>query len=97
MMFMAFWGEERVPDGVSAHESASGFLRHCAFWRPSAIGAGYFGVHIHGGGFLGFLEPHGAIHHFLEPVTRAPSQPMHTERMKQKPPTVSSPRSPIIG
>ena len=69
MMFMAFWGEERVPDGVSAHESGKWILTPLCVLALGAVGAGYFGVHIHGGGFLGFLEPHGAIHHFLEPVT----------------------------
>ncbi|NOX59562.1 MAG: NADH-quinone oxidoreductase subunit L, partial [Planctomycetes bacterium] len=69
MIFLAFWGEERLPEGVVAHESGGWILLPLGILAVGAIGAGYFGVHIKGGGFLGFLEPHGALHTFLEPVT----------------------------
>ncbi len=68
MVFLAFWGEERVPDGVHAHEAGGWILVPLCVLAAGAVGAGYVGVHTQAGGFLGVLEPHGALHHFLEPV-----------------------------
>ena len=69
MVFLAFWGETRVPQGVHAHESGKWMLAPLVLLSIGAIGAGYLGVHVQSGGFAGALEPHGAFHHFLEPVT----------------------------
>ena len=78
MIFLAFWGEQRVPEGVSAHESGKWMLVPLCVLALGAVFAGYAGVHVHGGGFLGFLEPEGAFHRFLEPVA-APFAVMHVE------------------
>ena len=68
MVFLAFGGEQRVPEGVHAHESGPWMLVSLVLLSIGAIGAGYVGVTVHGGGFLGFLEPHGSFHEFLGPV-----------------------------
>ncbi|HPF38260.1 MAG TPA: NADH-quinone oxidoreductase subunit L [Phycisphaerae bacterium] len=70
MVAMAFWGQERMAPGVEhAHEGGAWMNFPLIFLAVGAIGAGYFGVHmVSGGGFLGVFEPHGAFHHFLEPV-----------------------------
>jgi len=56
MVFVAFFGDERVPEGVHAHESGRWMLVPLFILAIGAIGAGYLGV----GG-----KP---FHHFLEPV-----------------------------
>ncbi len=69
MVFMAFAGKERIPEGVHAHESGRWMLTPLVLLAIGAIGAGYFGVHkVQSGGFAGIIEPHGGFHHFLEPV-----------------------------
>jgi NADH-quinone oxidoreductase subunit L len=70
MIFLAFWGNERVPEGVEAHESGPWILVPLVVLAIGAVFAGFFGVHVEGGGFLGFLEPGGALHRFLEPVVQ---------------------------
>ncbi|MCB9851255.1 MAG: NADH-quinone oxidoreductase subunit L [Phycisphaerales bacterium] len=82
MMFLAFWGEERVPEGVHAHESGRWILVPLCVLALGAAFAGYVGVHVESGGFLGFLQPdedmahpQTAIHHFLSEVTA----PFHVE------------------
>ncbi len=68
MIFLAFWGDERIPPGVHAHEAAHWMTRPLMLLAFGAVTAGYLGVHLEAGGFLGFIAPHGAFHHFLEPV-----------------------------
>ncbi len=76
MVFLAFFGQERVPDGVVAHESGKWMLVPLLVLAIGACGAGYVGVHVESGGFVGFLAPEeGApgpattpLHKFLQPV-----------------------------
>ena len=77
MMFLAFWGEERIPDGVEAHESGKWMLLPLCVLAIGAAGAGFFGVHVEAGGFLGFLAPEAggahaqtAFHHMLQSVVQ---------------------------
>ncbi len=56
MMFRAFWGPERIPDGVHAHESGKWMLVPLAVLAVGAVGAGYFNY------------PTEHIGHFLDPV-----------------------------
>jgi len=56
MVFLAFYGTERVPEGVHPHESGKWMLVPLCILAIGAFGAGYLGV----GG-----QP---FHHFLEPV-----------------------------
>jgi len=83
MVFLAFWGEQRVPEGVHAHESGPWMLVPLVLLAVGAIGAGYVGVSLHAGGFAGFIEPHGVFHEFLAPVTApfhaAVSSSVHSE------------------
>ena len=58
MVFLAFFGEERVPEGVHAHESGAWMLLPLVILSVGAIGAGYLGTGLTGRTF----------HHFLEPV-----------------------------
>lgn len=69
MVFRAFHGVTRVPEGIHAHESGGWILVPLVLLSVGAIFAGYAGVSIHTGGFVGIFEPHGWFHHFLEPVT----------------------------
>ena len=68
MVFRAFSGEQRVPEGVHAHESGKWMLVSLGILALGAVFAGYFGVTLRAGGFVGVFEPHGAFHHYLEPV-----------------------------
>ncbi len=68
MVFRAFHGVTRVPEGVHAHESGGWMLVPLVVLAIGAIFAGYAGVTMHPGGFVGLFEPHGWFHHFLEPV-----------------------------
>jgi NADH-quinone oxidoreductase subunit L len=81
MIFLAFFGPERVPEGVSAHESGRWIQLPLVVLAVGALSAGYLGVHVESGGFLGFLAPEEnmaapqtAIHGFLKDVTH----PFHT-------------------
>ena len=56
MVFLAFFGDERIPEGVHAHESGRWMLLPLIVLSVGAIGAGYLGV---------AGQP---FHHFLEPV-----------------------------
>jgi len=56
MVFLAFFGEEKVPEGVHAHESGVWMLVPLVVLAIGAVGAGFLGT----GG-----KP---FHHFLEPV-----------------------------
>ena len=58
MVTMAFFGEEKVPAGVHAHESGGWMIFPLLVLSVGAIGAGYLGIEATGKGF----------HHFLEPV-----------------------------
>jgi NADH-quinone oxidoreductase subunit L len=69
MVFLAFWGDRRVPEGVHPHESGRWMLVPLVLLSIGAIGAGYVGVHFERGGFAGFLAPDGVFQRFLEPVT----------------------------
>ncbi len=72
MIYIAFHGEEKLPHGVEhAHESGPWMTIPLVLLAVGAIFAGYVGVTFHGGGFLGFIEPHGGWHHFLAPVFAA--------------------------
>ena len=69
MIFMAFFGRERLPAGVEhAHENGWWMCLPLVFLASGAVFAGYAGVTTGHGGFLGVFEPHGAFHHFLSPV-----------------------------
>jgi NADH-quinone oxidoreductase subunit L len=57
MIFLAFFGPERVPEGVSAHESGRWIQLPLVVLAVGALSAGYLGVHVESGGFLGFLAP----------------------------------------
>jgi NADH-quinone oxidoreductase subunit L len=71
MVFMAFAGETRVPEGVHAHESGKWMVVPLVLLSIGAIGAGYTGVKVTDQGFLGFLKPHaGVMHTFLGPVVK---------------------------
>ena len=71
MVFLAFMGPEKTPPGAHAHESTAWMTIPLVLLSVGAIFAGYLGVRIAPGhGFLGFIEPHGAFHHFLEPVVQ---------------------------
>ncbi|MGD2108001.1 MAG: NADH-quinone oxidoreductase subunit L [Phycisphaerae bacterium] len=70
MVFLAFFGPERVPEGVHAHESGAWMLVPLVLLSVGAIGAGYVGVELTGRGF----------HHFLSPVfeqTFVANSPLH--------------------
>jgi NADH-quinone oxidoreductase subunit L len=54
MIFLAFFGPERVPEGVSAHESGRWIQLPLVVLAVGALSAGYLGVHVESGGFLGF-------------------------------------------
>ncbi len=68
MVFLAFNGPQRVPDGVHPHEAPAWMLVPLVALAIGAIGTGYLGVRVGHGGFLGVVEPHGAFHRFLAPV-----------------------------
>jgi NADH-quinone oxidoreductase subunit L len=68
MVFLAFAGPERFPAGVHPHESGRWMTVPLILLAIGAVGAGYLGVRIQAGGFMGFIEPHGAFHAFLAPV-----------------------------
>jgi NADH-quinone oxidoreductase subunit L len=57
MVFLAFFGPQRVPEGVHPHESGWWMLIPLVVLSIGAIGAGYFGVELTGRGFHRFLEP----------------------------------------
>jgi len=56
MVFLAFFNEEKIPEGVHPHESGGWMLLPLVILSIGAIGAGYLGV---------AGKP---FHHFLEPV-----------------------------
>jgi len=56
MVFLAFFGEQKVPEGVHPHESGVWMLVPLVVLSVGAVGAGYVGV---------AGKP---FHHFLEPV-----------------------------
>lgn len=58
MVFLAFAGPEKFPEGVHPHESGRWILLPLLILSVGAIGAGYLGVHVTGDWF----------HHFLAPV-----------------------------
>ncbi len=68
MVFLAFHGPVRIPEGVTPHESGPWMLVPMCILAVGALAAGYAGVRVHYAGFLNCLEPHGAFHRFLEPV-----------------------------
>jgi len=68
MVFLAFWGPRREPNGVHAHECGAWMQVAMILLAIGACGAGYFGVTAHSGGFAGFLEPEGIFHEYLAPV-----------------------------
>jgi NADH-quinone oxidoreductase subunit L len=68
MIFLAFHGPERIPDGVHAHESGGWMLVPLVFLAIGALGAGYVGVTHSSAGFAGLIEPHGEFHRVLDGV-----------------------------
>jgi len=68
MIYLAFHGVTRTPEGVHAHESGGWILVPLVVLALGAALAGYVGVHVQIGGFLGLFQPHGGFQHFLEPV-----------------------------
>ena len=69
MVFLAFHGPERIPDGVHVHESGAWMLFPLFVLAVGAIGAGYLGA-----------EGTGQFHAFLAPVfvdTFAQMNPVH--------------------
>lgn len=71
MVFLAFWGEKRVPAGVHPHESGPWMVIPLVLLAVGAVGAGYVGVTAKAGGFAGCVEPHGPFHQFLAPSVTA--------------------------
>ncbi|MFH1419367.1 MAG: NADH-quinone oxidoreductase subunit L [Planctomycetota bacterium] len=72
MIFLAFHGREKLPSGVEhAHESCRWMTVPLVILAVGAVLAGYVGVTVHGGGFVGIFEPHGGFHRFLAPVFSA--------------------------
>ena len=57
MVCLAFFGPERVPEGVHAHESGKWMLAPLGVLSIGAIFAGYLGVEMFGQGFHNFLGP----------------------------------------
>lgn len=57
MVFLAFCGPERVPEGCHPHESGGWMLLPLVVLSVGAIGAGYLGVHATGRPFHEFLSP----------------------------------------
>ncbi len=76
MVFLAFAGPERLPEGVHAHESGKWMLLPLVLLAIGTVGAGYLGVTIGHGGFAGMIQPHGKFHAFLAPVV----EPYHSAR-----------------
>lgn len=73
MIFMAFHGPKRLPRGVDhAHESGGWMAFPLVILALGAIFAGYAGVTIKTGGFLGIFEPHGRFHGFLGGMFASP-------------------------
>jgi NADH-quinone oxidoreductase subunit L len=69
MIFLAFHGKERLPKGVEhAHESGPWMAAPLVLLAIGAVFAGYAGVSLQGGGFLGVFQPHGRFHEFLKTV-----------------------------
>jgi NADH-quinone oxidoreductase subunit L len=68
MVFVAFCGQERLPEGMHPHESGRWMLVPMILLAIGAVFAGYAGVTIHAGGFAGFLGTHGPFQAFLAPV-----------------------------
>ncbi len=58
MVFVAFFGPQRVPEGAHPHECGNWMLVPLVVLAVGAVGAGYVGVEATGRGF----------HHFLAPV-----------------------------
>ncbi len=70
MVFLAFYGPQRVPEGVHPHESGKWMLVPLVILSIGAIGAGYVNIEATGRSF----------HHFLAPVfehTFAAASPAH--------------------
>ncbi len=67
MFFLCFGGRLRLPAeaGEHPHESPPVMLRPLYVLAAGAMFAGYVGVHLGGGGFLGFLAPHGYFHDYI--------------------------------
>jgi NADH-quinone oxidoreductase subunit L len=57
MVFLAFFGQERLPEGAHPHESGAWMLVPLFVLAAGAIGAGYLGTAVTGKAFHGFLEP----------------------------------------
>jgi NADH-quinone oxidoreductase subunit L len=57
MVFLAFYGRERVPEGVHPHESGPWMLVPLVILAVGAIAAGYVNIGLAGHGFRHFLEP----------------------------------------
>ena len=68
MIFLAFHGPRRVPEGAQPHEAGPWMLIPLAILAAGSFGAGYVGVTASPEGFLGLLNPGGAFHRFLRPV-----------------------------
>jgi len=71
MIFLAFHGVTKTPEGVHAHESGWWIRWPLCVLAAGALLAGFVGVYLHGGGFLGIFEPEGVLHRFLEPALPA--------------------------
>ncbi|MFQ5590841.1 MAG: NADH-quinone oxidoreductase subunit L [Phycisphaerae bacterium] len=57
MVFLAFFGPQRVPEGVHPHESGGWMLAPLFILSVGAVFAGYLGVDATGRGFHQFLSP----------------------------------------
>jgi len=80
MIFLAFFGPERVPEGVHPHESGPWILVSLSVLSLGAVFSGYVGVHVEKGGFVGifapeedFAHPKSSLHYMLSEVT----EPFH--------------------
>jgi NADH-quinone oxidoreductase subunit L len=67
MLFLAFHGPQRLPDGVHAHEAGAWMGLPLVLLSLGAIGAGFLGVRYDSHGFLALFGSHGWFHDFLGP------------------------------
>ena len=70
MVFLAFHGPERVPEGVHVHESPVWMLIPLVLLSVGALIAGYVDVDLEPGGFCGLIELNGWLCRFLDPTFR---------------------------
>ncbi|MBN1489827.1 MAG: NADH-quinone oxidoreductase subunit L [Phycisphaerae bacterium] len=68
MVFLAFHGPQRIPDGVDVREPGRWMRVPLLLLAVGAVVAGYAGVHPGLGGFAGVIAPNGSFHEYVRPV-----------------------------